>query len=379
LSWQWLSESQVPHSAGVPQPVSISPHWAPTETQVFGVQHEPNLSFGFARTQRLLAQDLSTLQKAPPGLPPLAALTSARARTAKRARATGINRFMEPLFLAGGTRAFAADSPRTGLMLLFFTYRTARQGDALLIRRDSHNFVPTAERRLSSRFPDPGSHRLWESSRPPSTGGRGPAKVVPEKREPRAKTANEGALSMTRKLSLVLSVALGAIAPALPAFANSALPQATVSTGGLAGGADLSDGLTPAQGGAEGGFTYSGEAGSGTQTTIVDFTLPAGVTVATGCDVGAGTLCIEFGSNCQPSVAPPALPVTVSGNTIEFRLACAIGQGVEWDALLASLISTPGNFNESVQFKTTILKRTPKGATTMWQIKSPTSFTVSAP
>jgi hypothetical protein len=153
---------------------------------------------------------------------------------------------------------------------------------------------------------------------------------------------------------------------------NGKLPQATVSTAGGGGGADLSDGSTPAEGGVEGGFTYNGEGGVGTQTTVVDWQLPAGVTVHFDSDL-CGGYCIEYGTDCDPSTSDPTQVVTVDGNVIHFRLACDSGEGFGFGAGLDSLISVAGDYDMSVQFKITTLRRANNN---MWQIKLPGTFTV---
>jgi hypothetical protein len=52
--------SQVPHSIGTPQPLSIDPHCALRPGQSDGAQQTPNLSFGFTRTQSWLWQLFET-------------------------------------------------------------------------------------------------------------------------------------------------------------------------------------------------------------------------------------------------------------------------------------------------------------------------------
>jgi hypothetical protein len=79
----WLSmHSPLPHSPqgiGVPQPLSISPHCAPTLAQSWGLQQIPNLSLGFWRRHILLAQLWLTWQVEPLRFPP-ALLVSAHTR-----------------------------------------------------------------------------------------------------------------------------------------------------------------------------------------------------------------------------------------------------------------------------------------------------------
>jgi hypothetical protein len=181
-----------------------------------------------------------------------------------------------------------------------------------------------------------------------------------------------------KKGLLALTIAFAAAALVVfvgtAAAANGKLPQATDSTAGAEAGAALSDGTTPAGGGILGGFTYNGEAGLGTHTTVIDWQLPPGVTVHVDADE-CGGLCLDYETNCDPSVGDPTQVVTVDGNVIHFRLACDSGEGFDFEALLDSLISAPGDYDMSVQFKTTTLRRT---ANNMWQIKLPGSFGVSS-
>src|SRR5689334_19180957 len=83
--------------------------------------------------------------------------------------------------------------------------------------------------------------------------------------------------------------------------AAAGLPQASVSTAGGGGGAPVSDGITPENGGVVGNFEYGGEAGVGTKTTVVDFQLPAGTTVPSdpSCDFGFGELCLDMETDCS--------------------------------------------------------------------------------
>lgn len=56
LLTQLLPGSHDPHSSGVPQPSSSSPHWAFSAAHEVGAQHTPNLSSGLRRVQTLLWQ-----------------------------------------------------------------------------------------------------------------------------------------------------------------------------------------------------------------------------------------------------------------------------------------------------------------------------------
>jgi hypothetical protein len=188
---------------------------------------------------------------------------------------------------------------------------------------------------------------------------------------------------MTRR-SVASSASLLVVVAAVLAAAGSAsngigrLQQATLSTASGSGGADLSNGSTPADGSVGGTFTYQGEGGGGTQTTVVDWSLPAGVTVhfdAGQCSgKGVGGYCLDYETDCDPSTADPQA-VTVSGNEIEFRLACQSGEGFDFEADLDSLIAANGLYDMSVQFKINTLRRT---SNNMWQIKLPESFCVGS-
>lgn len=161
------------------------------------------------------------------------------------------------------------------------------------------------------------------------------------------------------------------------------LQQAPSSQAFFEGGADQSDGSTPAPGGGEGAFLKGDEMYNGSSTTtVVDFTLPKGVTVYQDPSCGflgnPNNYCIDAGPGtpgCVPDVTNLSNLITVSGNEIEFRVACAPGESFFWEAEFASLISTPGLYDTSVQFKVGVLKRA-KDATNMWQIQMPGSFEV---
>jgi len=163
------------------------------------------------------------------------------------------------------------------------------------------------------------------------------------------------------------------------ATANNGLgrpPTAPSSTAGLLGGADVSDGLAPADGGVAGGFTKGSESYNGSSTTtLVDFSLPAGVNVVydpVECgDLDNGGYCLGYETNCDPSADQV---VTVNGNSVEFRLACDPGEGFEFEAGVTSLLPE-GTYDASVQFKVGALKRAKPGPN-MWQIQLPDAFGV---
>jgi hypothetical protein len=160
------------------------------------------------------------------------------------------------------------------------------------------------------------------------------------------------------------------------------LPQAPSSQAFFEGGADLSDGITPAPGGAEAAFLKGDESyNESNTTTVVDFTLPSGVTVFQDPSCGflgnPNNYCIEAGPGSPGCVPDSSNIVTVSGNEIEFRLACTPGESFFWEAELASLISTPGFYDTSAQFKVGVLKRAKGG--NMWQIQMPGTFDVLGP
>jgi hypothetical protein len=190
--------------------------------------------------------------------------------------------------------------------------------------------------------------------------------------------AASSAFAATHSWTFGSSSVSGAVSP----FANGIgpLPAAPSSEAGLDGGADLSDGTTPAPGGLETGFLKGNESYNGSYTTtVVDWTLPQGVTIHTDPGCGGpgnpGNYCVFVPyATCAPD---SSTYITVSGNEVEWRVACAPGQFLYWAAELDSLISTPGIFDTSVQFKVGVYKRT-KG-TNMWQIKMPSSFFVGAP
>lgn len=174
---------------------------------------------------------------------------------------------------------------------------------------------------------------------------------------------------LSTPLFLAATLVLGAGA----ASAGNAPAPATLSDAGGEGGSSLSDGITPAGGEVVGGFTYGGDAGLGSSTTVIDWQLPSGVSLATGCDVGFGDLCILIDTDCDWGTDDVSKQITASGNKVSLRLVCEAGEGFGLDFLTSTLSTTPGVLDMSVQFKTATLKRTPK-ANNLWQIKIPESF-----
>jgi hypothetical protein len=185
-----------------------------------------------------------------------------------------------------------------------------------------------------------------------------------------------------RFIRTTLVAALAAFAVAASATVASAnnglgpLPAAPSSLAEAFGGADVSDGLTPEQGFFFGEFTKGAESyGLSSTATVVDFTLPEGTTVnfnLTECgELDAGGFCLVFETNCEPLAEQV---VSVSGNTVSFRLACEPGEGVAFEALVDSLLPE-GTYDASVQFKVGVTRRA-KDATNMWQLKLPDVFEV---
>jgi hypothetical protein len=188
-------------------------------------------------------------------------------------------------------------------------------------------------------------------------------------------------MRMTPKLLVAAVAAAGLLLAATAASANNGigpLPAAPSSLAEGFGGADTSDGITPEDGFFLGFFEKGSESYNGSSTTtLVNFTLPAGTTVhfdAVECsdeNGGIGGYCLGYETNCSPSGDPV---VTVNGNTVEFRLACDEGEGLEWGAAVDSLLPE-GTYDASVEFKVGVLRRA-KDATNMWQIKLPEVFEV---
>ena len=180
----------------------------------------------------------------------------------------------------------------------------------------------------------------------------------------------------------VLAAAIAAAAllvVATTAAANNGIgpvPAAPTSFANGFGGADVSDGFTPADGGFVGSFTKGDESYNGSNTTtVVDFTLPQGTSVLydpVECgDLDNGGYCLGYETNCDPSADQV---VTVNGNSVEFRLACEPGEGVGFEAGVDSLL-LEGTYDASVQFKVGALKRAKPGPN-MWQIQLPDAFGV---
>lgn len=124
------------------------------------------------------------------------------------------------------------------------------------------------------------------------------------------------------------------------------------------------------------GFTKRSDSGTlgGEPTSVVDFTLPAGITVPSSQDCQGwdgfpnDNYCLWIeGHSC-------ALPtgITVDNNTVSFQIVCGVGDSFRWGSYLSSFITVPGFYPASVQFKVDTYKRT-KNPDNMWQI-SPANF-----
>ena len=176
--------------------------------------------------------------------------------------------------------------------------------------------------------------------------------------------------------ALAASTAVALTLLAATASANNGIgsvPPAPDSEAQFAGGADTSDGITPAQGLVFGLFEKGSETYNGSATTtVVDFTLPEGVTVHNDpveCDGLPNNDCIVIlGSTCDPA------EIAIDGNEIEFRIACEPGEGFVWEALVDSLLPD-GNYDVNVQFKVQSTQRAKDGPN-MWQIKMDDVFQV---
>ena len=174
--------------------------------------------------------------------------------------------------------------------------------------------------------------------------------------------------------ALAVAVALTLLATASGNNGIGPVPPAPDSSAVLFGGAPASNGVTPTVGEISVVFDKGNESyhSNGT-TTVVDFTLPAGVTIHTDPECAGGIagddFCLDIDENgC--SAAPTG--VTVNGNEIEFQIACAPGGFFIWFAEVDSLLPE-GNYDVSTQFKVATYKRT-KDAPNMWQIKMPGEF-----
>ena len=176
--------------------------------------------------------------------------------------------------------------------------------------------------------------------------------------------------------SKVFAAAIAATALVAAGTAGSALgkvPPAPSSQAEAFGFADISDGITPEQGFFLGAFEKGTEAYHGNdETTVVNFTLPQGVTFVFDPDCNGlsnGDLCLIYDTDCEPLADPV---VTADGNSVEFRLACEPGEQIFFQALVDSLLPA-GTFDASVEFKVGVTRRA-MDATNMWQIKLPDVF-----
>jgi len=182
-----------------------------------------------------------------------------------------------------------------------------------------------------------------------------------------------------RKTLLVFAVAAAVALTLLAATASAGngigpVPQAVDSQAFFEGGADTSDGVTPAFGEIAAGFQKGTESYKGNDTTtVVDFTLPQDVTIASDpqcAGLSVDDLCLLIVENtCSEPTG-----ITVNGNEIEFQIACDPGQDFIWLAEVSSLLPD-GSYDVNVQFKVATYKRT-KDAPNMWQIKLPGVFGV---
>jgi hypothetical protein len=182
-----------------------------------------------------------------------------------------------------------------------------------------------------------------------------------------------------RRMLFASAVAFAVALTLLAATASAnngigAVPAAPDSSADFEGGAPASDGVTPAVGEIGAIFNKGSESynGNGT-TTVVDFTLPEGVTIHNDpveCSGLPNNDCIVI---VESSCSDPSA-ITINGNEIEFQIACDPGESFIWIALVDSLLPE-GAYDVNVQFKVATYKRT-KDAPNMWQIKLPGVFEV---
>jgi hypothetical protein len=181
-------------------------------------------------------------------------------------------------------------------------------------------------------------------------------------------------MRITIRLLVAVVASAALLAAAATASANNAVPAAVDSQAFFEGGAPTSDGITPQTGFFAAGFLKGSEAyNSSTTTTVVDFTLPTGVTIHTDPEcagLGFNNYCIEIVDN---TCADPTA-VTVDANTVHFQIACDTGQSFEWIAADDSLLAD-GTYEVDVQFKVSTYQRVKNGPN-MWQIKMPGVFEV---
>ena len=184
-----------------------------------------------------------------------------------------------------------------------------------------------------------------------------------------------------RKTLFAFAVAVAVALTLLGATASAnngigPVPPAPDSQAFFEGGANTSDGITPALGEIGAIFQKGDESynGNGT-TTVVDFTLPEGVTIFSDPEcagLSVDDLCLLIVENtCSDPTG-----ITANGNEVEFQIACDPGEGFLWLAEVQSLLPE-GSYDVNVQFKVATTKRT-KDAPNMWQIKLPGVFEVSS-
>jgi hypothetical protein len=132
---------------------------------------------------------------------------------------------------------------------------------------------------------------------------------------------------------------------------------------------EVSDGYTPTIG--EGAFIFvKGNESSSQSTTIVNFELPQGQTIAS--DGGEYYFELfpydkdEDGSEDDWCTAPTK--ASVSGKTLSITINCAYGQGFGGYFLTSSLITQPGLYENAVVYKTVTTKRSPGN---MYKIRMP--------
>lgn len=185
-------------------------------------------------------------------------------------------------------------------------------------------------------------------------------------------------------LRLVAATAVGAVllASATAASAGGGLgppppaidSQAYVLDGGAA---PYSGSGPPVHGSIAASFLKGSESyqSDGT-TTVVDFTLPPGVTVRSDSSCanqdGLGdNYCLQI---LEQDCGADPTAITVDGNTVSFQIACSPGGDFGWFASVDSTITTPGEYSMSVQFKVHSYQRTTGN---MWQINpAQDNFTV---
>jgi hypothetical protein len=184
-------------------------------------------------------------------------------------------------------------------------------------------------------------------------------------------------MSIRSKIFVAAIAATALVAAATAGSALAKVPPAPSSLAEAIGFAGISDGVTPEEGFVFGAFQKGTEAYQGDdETTVVNFTLPEGVTVVFDPDCSGlsnGDLCLIYETDCEPLTDEV---VTASGNTIEFRLACEPGEFILFQALVNSLLPE-GTFDMSVEFKVGVISRT-HDAPNMWQIKLPDTFQVDS-